>query len=489
MARPDTILVTGATGYIGGRLVPRLAADGRRVRVLVRSRRRALARSWADQVEIVEGDALDPASLAAALEGVATAYYLIHSMSTGAGFHELDARAARAFGAAAARAGVERIIYLGGLGSPEAHLSRHLHSRQETGRALREGGVAVTEFRSAVVIGSGSMSFEMIRHLVERLPVMVCPKWIYSRVQPIGVDDLLDYLVAALETPESDGRIIEIGGGDVTTYKGLMLGYAAARGLRRLLAPVPVLTPRLSSYWVHWVTPIPASVTAPLVEGLRNDVVVTNDLARTLFPAIEPRDYAAAIGRVVADLDAGRIDTSWSDTTGAGAAPEVLVRLESHEGMIIERRRRAVAASPEEVYRVFTGIGAARGWYFATWAWRLRGLLDRLLGGAGLRRGRRHPDDLRIGDALDFWRVEDVAAGRVLRLRAEMKLPGRAWLRFEVRGTADGATQLEQTAAFIPKGLPGLLYWYGLYPVHAWIFGGLIRAVARRAEAAAAAAR
>jgi uncharacterized protein YbjT (DUF2867 family) len=489
MTPPGTILVTGATGYIGGRLVPRLVADGRRVRVLVRSRARASARSWSDQVEIVEGDALDPESLAAALQGVETAYYLIHSMATGAGFHALDAQAARTFGEATARAGVARIIYLGGLGNPAAHLSRHLLSRQETGAALREGGVAVTEFRSAVVIGSGSMSFEMIRHLVERLPVMVCPKWIYSRVQPIGVDDLLDYLAAALHTPESDGRIIEIGGGDVTTYKGLMLGYAAARGLRRLLLPVPVLTPRLSSYWVHWVTPIPARITAPLVEGLRNDVVVTDDLARTLFPTIDPRNYASAIGRVVADLDAGRIDTSWSDAAGRGAAPGGPVRLESHEGVIIERRRREVAAGPADVYRVFTGIGAARGWYFANWAWRLRGILDRLLGGAGLRRGRRHPDDLRVGDALDFWRVEDLEAGRLVRLRAEMKLPGRAWLHFEVGQTADGATQLEQTAAFIPKGLPGLLYWYGLYPVHAWIFGGLIRAVARRAEAAAAVAR
>ena len=270
------------------------------------------------------------------------------------------------------------------------------------------------------------MSFEMIRYLVERLPIMVCPKWIYSRIQPIGVDDLLQYLVSAIDTPDSQGRIIEIGGKDVTTYKGLMLGYAEARGLRRLLLPVPVLTPRLSSYWVHWMTPIPAGITAPLVEGLRNDVVVTDDLARAVFPRIEPRDYASAIGSVIADLDAGRIDTSWSDTTGPASAMEEPGRLESRQGMIIERRRRRVAAPAGDVYRMFTGIGGGRGWYFANWTWRLRGMLDRLLGGAGLRRGRRHPDDLRIGDALDFWRVEDLQADRSVRLRAEMKLPGRA---------------------------------------------------------------
>lgn len=478
----ETILVTGATGYIGGRLVPRLLQEDRRVRVLVRSRTKALSRPWSDRIEIVAGDILCPDTLAQALEGVSIAYYLIHSMSRGPNFHDLDIRAARAFGRAASDAGVNRIIYLGGLGDPEANLSPHLRSRQETGNALGENGVPVTEFRAAVVVGAGSISFEMIRYLAERLPVMICPKWVYSRIQPIAVDDVLEYLFAALDTPESGGAVVEIGGSDTTTYKGLMLGYARARGLRRVLLPVPVLTPRLSSYWVHWVTPIPAGITAPLVEGLRNDVVVTNCLARTLFPHIEPQDYATAIDRVIADLDKGRIDTAWSDAAGPSAEPEEPVRLESHQGMITERRRRKVAAPARDVYRVFTGIGAARGWYFANWMWRLRGMLDRLLGGAGLRRGRRHPDDLRIGDALDFWRVEDLKPDRLLRLRAEMKLPGRAWLQYEVRETQDGETYLEQTAAFIPKGLFGLVYWYAQYPLHAWIFSGLIDAISRRAE-------
>ncbi|MYA03145.1 MAG: SDR family oxidoreductase [Caldilineaceae bacterium SB0664_bin_22] len=482
MARSERILVTGATGYIGGRLVPRLLQEGHRVRVLVRSRVRVLSRPWSDQVETMTGDIFDPQTLAKVLAGVDSAYYLIHSMSRGSNFHNLDLEAARAFGQEAQKAGVNRIIYLGGLGNPEGNLSQHLRSRQETGQALREGGVPVTEFRAAVIVGAGSISFEMIRYLVERLPVMICPRWIYSRIQPIAVQDVLEYLVGALDTPASWGLTIEIGGKNTTTYKGLMLGYAEKRGLRRLLLAVPVLTPRLSSYWVHWLTPIPSDITVALVEGLRNDVIVTDDLARTIFPHIEPQDYASAIDIVINDLDEGRIDTSWSDAVGTTPEQDNPVRLETRQGMIIERRRRRVAASAQAVYRVCTGIGAARGWYFANWTWRLRGMVDRLLGGAGLRRGRRHPDNLRIGDALDFWRVEDLKADRLVRLRAEMKLPGRAWLQFEMREAQDGTTHLEQTAAFIPKGLTGLAYWYGLYPVHAWIFGGLARAIASRAE-------
>ncbi len=477
-----TVLVTGATGYIGGRLVPRLLREGYKVRVLVRSRSRAHSRPWADHVEIAVGDALDHPTLLDAMNGVGTAYYLIHSMSSGSDFHDLDIQAARTFGRAASEAGVENIIYLGGLGKPDTDLSRHLRSRHETGDALREAGVPVTEFRAAVIVGSGSISFEMVRHLVERLPAMVCPRWIYSRIQPIAVDDLLDYLVSALDTPESRGRTIEIGGKDVTTYGGLMLGYARARGLRRLLLPVPVLTPRLSSYWIHWMTPIPVPISRALAEGLRNEVVVTNDLAGMIFPQIEPQDFATAVRRVTRDLDEGRIDTAWSDASGGSGRDESPVRLESLHGMIVECRRRTVTAPASDVYRVFTGIGGSRGWYFANWTRKLRGMSDRLLGGAGLRRGRRHPDELRIGDALDFWRVEDLEPDRLLRLRAEIKLPGRAWLQYEVRENPDGSSELEQTAAFIPKGLFGLAYWYALYPFHSWIFSGLIRAVARRAE-------
>ena len=479
---PKTILVTGGTGYIGGRLVPRLLEQCHPVRVLVRSRRRVLSRPWSGDVEIAVGDALKPETLPQAMKGVHTAYYLIHSIAGPSGFEELDLQAARNFSQAAREADVKRIIYLGGLGDPQADLSPHLRSRQHTGDALRESGVPVTEFRAAVIVGSGSISFEMIRHLAERLPVMVCPTWIYSSIQPIAIDDLLAYLVSALDEPKSIDRTIEIGGSDVTTYRGLMLGYARARGLRRLLMPVPVLTPRLSSYWVHWITPIPAKITRALVEGLRNDVVVTDNLSQTIFPGVTPMDYSSAIDSVIRDLDEGRIDTSWSDATDPSDDEESHVRLESREGAIIESRRHPVNASPAEVYKVVAGIGGRRGWFFANWTWRLRGMVDRLLGGAGLRRGRRHPDDLRVGDALDFWRVESIEPDRLIRLKAEMKLPGRAWLQYEIRESPNGATQLEQTAAFIPKGLPGLLYWYSLYPVHAWIFSGLIKAIARRAE-------
>ncbi len=480
------ILVTGATGYIGGRLVPRLLQEGYRVRVLTRSQRRIRSRVWSDEVEVAAGDALDAPSLSTALTGVECAYYLIHSMARGTGFHELDIEAARLFGRAARQAGVRRIVYVGGLGDPRADLSQHLRSRQETGHALRENGVPVTEFRAAVIVGSGSISFELIRYLVERLPVMICPRWVYSRVQPIAVADLLDYLVAALTNAECEDKVIQVGGKDVTTYKGMMLGYATARGLTRWLLPVPVLTPRLSSYWVHWVTPIPAKVSGPLIEGLRNEVVVTDSLAQHLFPRIQPQDYATALARVVAELDTGQIETAWSDAHSPSPAQDDPIRLESQQGMILERRRRQVAAPASAVYRVLTGIGGQRGWYYANWAWRIRGIVDRLLGGVGLRRGRRHPDELRVGDALDFWRVEALEADHLVRLRAEMKLPGRAWLQFEVRDAEAGTSQLEQTAAFLPKGLGGLAYWYGLYPVHARIFDGLAREIARRSCAAEA---
>jgi uncharacterized protein YbjT (DUF2867 family) len=481
--------VTGASGYIGGRLVPALLAAGYRVRCLVREPERLKARSWADQVEIVAGNVLRPESLTPALAGVQVAYYLVHSMSEGAAFQQRDLRAAHNFGAAARAAGVQRLIYLGGLGDPAADLSHHLRSRQETGQALRAEGPPVTEFRAAVIVGAGSISFEMVRYLAERLPLMICPRWVFTRVQPIAIRDVLAYLVAALEAETSAGQIVEIGGTDILSYAEMLAGYARVRGLRRLIVPVPVLTPRLSAYWVHWMTPIPASIAHPLIQGLRNEVVVRDATAQRLFPSIVPLGYADAVRQALAQLEAGQVETSWSDASQTGLAEAPPVILTTQAGMIIERRQRAVAADPTTVYRVFTGLGGRRGWLYANWAWLLRGVLDRLLGGAGYRRGRRHPDQLRVGDALDFWRVEATEPGRLLRLRAEMKVPGQAWLQFRCRPQPDGTTLLEQAAYYAPKGLLGLLYWYLLYPAHALIFSGLIRQVARQAESVQRATR
>jgi uncharacterized protein YbjT (DUF2867 family) len=475
-----TVLVTGATGYVGGRLVPRLLARGRRVRVLVRDPERLQGRVWLPQVEVVTVDLVHPLGLPEALAGVDTAYYLVHSMAQGPGYGARDLAAARAFGRAAAAAGVRRIIYLGGLGDPRGELSRHLRSRQETGEALRGGGVPVTELRAAIVVGSGSISFEMIRYLTERLPIMICPRWVYVRVQPIGIDDLLSYLIAALETPAAAGRIVEIGGADVLTYGDMMLGYARARGLRRRLQPVPVLTPALSSYWVHLVTPIPSSIARPLIEGLRSETVVRDRSARELFPNVHPVGYREALAAALRGLGAGQVESAWCDglcTSERGpAAPFGGVG----EGMLTERRRRVVAAAPAAVFAVCASLGGRGGYRFANWTWQVRGAVDRLAGGVGLR-GRRDAAALRVGDAVDFWRVEALEPDRLLRFRAEMKLPGEAWLQFETLPHERG-TLLVQTAYFMPRGLAGLAYWYGLLLVHKVIFSGIIAALAAEAS-------
>jgi uncharacterized protein YbjT (DUF2867 family) len=482
MEQGRLVLVTGATGYIGGRLAPRLLQAGYRVRCLVRDPSRLQGRPWLDQVELVTGDVLHPETLPAAMDGVFAAYYLVHSMASGPGFDKRDLTAARQFGLAAAAAGVERIIYLGGLGDPDSDLSQHLRSRQETGEALREAGVPVTEFRAGVIVGSGSLSFELIRYLIERLPMMICPRWLYTCIQPIGIRNVLEYLIAALDTPESNGEMIEIGGADVLTYGDMMLGYAKARGLKRRLIPVPILTPRLSSYWVHLVTPIPAAIAQPLIEGLRNEVVVRDNRASRIFPEIKPFDYQTAVELALARLDSGEVETVWSDalmTTQGDVPPVVLSTL---EGMILEHRQLQVPVPAGTVYRSFAGLGGARGWLYMNWVWHLRGLLDRLVGGVGMRRGRRDPDHLRVGEALDFWRVEAVEPGHLIRLRAEMKVPGRAWLQFHVHPQPDDRSILSQTAYFAPKGVWGLVYWYALYPIHKVIFAGMIRKIAEQAE-------
>jgi uncharacterized protein YbjT (DUF2867 family) len=494
----ELILVTGPTGYVGGRLAPRLLAEGYRVRVMVRGRAdRLRGRYWREDAEVVAGDVLRPDDLAAAMDGVTVAYYLIHSMRGSGLFSQRDVRAAQNFASAAAATGVRRIIYLGGLGDPQANPSEHLRSRQEAGAALRQAGVPVTEFRAGMIVGSGSLAFEMIRDLTERLPVMVCPRWVYSRTQPVAMGDVLAYLVAALQTGASINQIVEIGGPDILTYEGMMRTYARMRGLRRLIIPAPVLTPRLSSFWVHWITPVPADIARPLIEGLRYDLVVRDDLAQRLFPEIQPISYEAAVKLALKRTEEGRIETIWSDAIASSRGDRGPVLMAHEQGMLIERRRQLVAASPKSVFQAFSGIGGERGWPAYSILWRLRGALDRLVGGVGMRRGRRDPDQIRQGDALDFWRVEAVETNRLLRLRAEMKLPGEAWLQFEAR-PADGdvgkkppaddgrrntsRTELIQTAYFASRGLFGQIYWYGLYPLHGLIFGKMVRNLGRRAE-------
>ena len=483
MDKTRLVLVTGATGYIGGRLVPRLLEAGYRVRCLVRDARRLQGRPWSEQVEVVEGDATRPETLPPAMAGVWAAYYFIHSLSDTANYRERDMAVARSFSQAAKAAGVERIIYLGGLGDPAADLSTHLRSRQETGAALAEAGVPVTEFRAAIVVGSGSLSFEMIRHLTERLPVMICPRWVFTRIQPIAIRRRAEL---PGRRPEDAGRRRGPGDRDRRRRRGQLRRHDAGlcQGPRpaALLIPVPVLTPHLSAHWVNWMTPVNAGIVYPLIEGLRNEVVVRDDAAKRIFPDIEPMGYDTALHKALASLEAGQVETSWADCMTSSCGDVRPVELTSDKGMQIERRQLLVAAPPEDVYAIFSGIGGDRGWFYADWLWRLRGIADRLVGGPGFRRGRRHPDEVRVGDALDFWRVEAVEPGRLLRLRAEMKLPGKAWLQFEALPRGAGQTLLTQTAYLAPKGLSGLAYWYGMYPFHGAIFGNMIRAIGERAE-------
>ncbi|HEV3154274.1 MAG TPA: SDR family oxidoreductase [Candidatus Baltobacteraceae bacterium] len=471
------VLVTGATGYIGGRLVPRLRKCGYEVRCFARAAQRLCGR-FDEGVEIVEGDVNDEGSLLRALRGCDAAYYLVHSMGSTNAFANADREAARTFGAAARAAGVATIVYLGGLGNDRDALSTHLRSRHEVGDVLRSSRVRTIEFRAALIIGSGSISFEMMRYLTERLPVMIAPKWVVTRCQPIGVNDVLAYLTAALELNTNESAIYEIGGADVLSYRDMMLRYAEIRDLKRRIVIVPFFTPQLSSYWVHLVTPISARLAQPLIRGLYNEVVVRDFSATRDFPKIVPNGFDDAV-RSALERGAGA-ETTWFDAFDLHALPADFAGV--REGMLIDMRVRTAAASPERVAAVFSSLGGRRGWLSADALWRFRGWIDRVAGGVGLRRGRRSPTELRPGDALDFWRVEAYEPGRLLRLRAEMKLPGRAWLQFEAEPSANGAATLRQTAVFEPRGLMGFLYWYGVALFHAWVFGSMATRIVREAE-------
>ena len=476
------ILVTGATGYIGGRLAPKLLEQGYRVRCLARDPSRLQGRSWSKRVEVAAGDALDAEQLADAMRGVSAAYYLIHGMQGGKDSAQRDLQAARNFALAAEKAGVERIIYLGELVNPAANLSPYLRARHETGYMLRHGKVPVTEFRAGMIVGSGSALFEMIRYLTEREPLLICPAWFFSEAQPIAIRDVLSYLTAALDCPESVGRVIEIGGASRLTYAQMLLEYAKERGLKRRLARTPFYAPRLSAYWVHMVTPIHWRVVAPLIEGLRDDLIVRDDAAQRLFPNIQPIDFRAAVHFALNKIQRENVETSWMDAlvVAQGDAKPYVFAIE--DGMFIERRSVTLDLPAETVFRAYTGVGGARGWMYMDWAWALRGWMDKAIGGVGLRRGRRHPDEIRTGESLDFWRVEKVEQNRRMLLRAEMKLPGKAWLEFISEPQADGKTLFTVCAYFEPFGLPGFLYWYAMWPFHKFIFDGLARRLASRAR-------
>lgn len=474
------MLVTGATGYIGGRLVPKLLERGWRIRCLVRSARKLEQRSWIDhpRLEIIEADASDETSVQKALNGCQAAFYLIHSMmAAGTQYRSRDRDLARTFAHAAAAANVQQIVYLGGLGETGEALSKHLASRREVEAVLREGSVPVTILRAAMIIGSGSASFEILRYLVERLPIMVTPKWVSTECQPIAVANVLHYLAACLETPATIGRTLDIGGPEIVTYRELMRTMADERRLpSRVVIPVPVLTPQLSSLWIHLVTPLSARIARPLAEGLRNRVVCRDNEAARLMP--QPLlSVRESINESLGRLDEHDVETAWSD---AGPMPG---DSDWAGGTVFtDRREIEVAASSEKVHDAACRIGGNEGYHAASWLWRLRGIMDRLVGGPGLRRGRRNPETLRYGEALDFWRVTGIEPGRLLQLRAEMKLPGVATLAFEIEPHGPDRSTLVQTARFKPKGLLGLLYWYSVVPLHSLVFNGMLRGVAKSAE-------
>lgn len=474
------ILLTGATGYIGGRLLRRLESAGRQVRCLAR-RPESLREKVGEGTEVLRGDVLDRASLDRAMEGVEIAYYLVHSMGASGSFEDADREAAMNFGQAAKAAGVERIIYVGGLGRDKEDLSPHLRSRHEVGHVLRESGVGVIELRASVVIGSGSLSFEMIRALVERLPFMVAPKWVSVQAQPIAIDDLLAYLLQAITLPPEQNDIYEIGGADCVSYGDIMREYARQRGLRLFMMPVPFLTPYLSSLWLGLVTPLYARVGRKLITSLIHSTIVHDNRALAAFE-VQPIGVQEAVRRALSREDQEFAETRWSDAVSSVGHPRSFggVRFGTR---LVDARTIRVAAPAASCFAPIQAIGGETGWYRYNWLWRLRGFLDLLVGGPGMRRGRPHPFLLKTGDTVDFWRVEEFEPNQRLRLYAEMKLPGRAWLEFEVK--ADGEeTVIYQTAIFDPIGWFGRAYWYGIYPLHHLIFGGMLKAIGRAATTA-----
>jgi uncharacterized protein YbjT (DUF2867 family) len=474
------VLLTGATGYVGGRLAKRLLDAGWQVRCMVRSRKKLHSRSWSGRpgVDIIEADMSDGDALSRAMQGCVVAYYLVHSMEVaGSAYAERDRQLASTFAKNAELAGVQRIIYLGGLGELGGDLSEHLSSRREVESCLASTSVPVTAFRAAMIIGSGSASFEILRYLTERLPIMITPRWVQTECQPIAIRDVLRYLVQCLSVPDTIGQTLDIGGPDVLNYRDLIQLMAAALRLRRRwIIPVPLLTPRLSSAWIHLVTPVSYRVARPLADGLRNRVVCRDDRAAELMPG-ERTGVAQAIELAVGRVLGREVETSWSDAGPIAGDPDW-----AGGKVFVDRREMHVKASRQAVFDAVCKVGGGHGYYAADWLWRVRGAMDRMVGGPGLRRSRRHPDHLAYGDALDFWRVVGVEAPHSLSLRAEMKLPGDAMLIFEMDDDPSGGTMLIQTAKFKPRGLMGLLYWYAVLPLHGYVFRGMLKGIRREAE-------
>jgi uncharacterized protein YbjT (DUF2867 family) len=479
------ILVTGATGYVGGRLIPALLDAGYRVRAMARNLEKISCRPWAphDRVELVRGDVLDLESLKKAASGCRAAYYLVHSMiAQKEKFAEADRRAAQNMVQAAETAGLERMIYLGGLAEArDGPLSKHLQSRIEVAGILQSGPVPTTDLRAPMILGSGSASFEILRYLVERLPVMTTPRWVRSLNQPIAIRNVITYLAGSLEHDQTTGQTYDIGGPDILTYRDLLDIYAEEAHLtKRLIIPVPVLTPTLSALWIHLISPVPASIALPLTEGLTSDAVCTENRIQSIIPQklLTCRD---AIHLALERIQHQQVDTCWMD---AGNLPEPewahCGDADWAGGTIMKCGYRVkIKASAVDVWRSVSRIGGKTGWYFGNFLWCLRGIMDRLAGGVGLRRGRRHPSEIGVGDALDFWRVLEVEAPRRLLLVAEMKTPGEALLEFQITPGSNGEVELQMLSRFLPKGLFGILYWYGLYPFHQWIFFGMLKAIAK----------
>ncbi len=485
-------LVTGATGYVGGRLAPRLVEAGHAVRVLVRDPLKLQDVPWADEVEVAKGDLGDPASLRDAFEDVDVVYYLVHSMAKGHGkdFADIEAENAENVARAAVAAGVKRIVYLGGL-HPDGPLSKHLESRRHVGEILMASGVPTIVLQAGIVIGSGSASFEMIRHLTEILPYMPAPRWVRNHIQPIAVRDVLHYLIEAATVEGDINRTFDIGGPDILRYGQAMNGYAVEAGLRqRGIASLPLLTPTLASHWVNLVTPVPRAIAVPLVQSLQYECVVReNDIDAVIPPPEEGLlTYRKAVHLALEREQRGLVETSWRGAAVGGAVADALPSDPDWAGhtVFVDDRSGHSSAPPEQLWRIIEAIGGKNGWYSFPLAWSIRGWMDRLVGGVGLRRGRRDADHLNTGDALDWWRVERIDRGHELVLRAEMKVPGRAWLQLVSESDGKGGSFYRQRAVFFPKGLAGRLYWWSILPFHGIIFSGM---AARITAAAAAAAR